>query len=269
MNFLSQQNIASDLNLGELSDPAGTIINSLGMKLVPIQPGEFLMGCPEEESGENAVHRIRITKPYYIGMFAVTQAEFISVMNENPSLYQGKKRPVEHLSWKQADAFCKRLSEIQAEKSAGRRYRLPTEAEWEYACRAGSTTDFAFGEHLEPTQANFSDNDTEYTPQPTMPVGSFEPNAWGLYDMHGNVWEWCADWFDDSYYERSEFEDPKGPEHGTHHTLRGGSSSVADYECRSFYRGEASMDKPRNENQGGIQRFEVLGDFGFRVVCEG
>ena len=238
------------------------------MKLVPISPGEFLMGDPDEEHGENATHRVRITKPYYIGMFAVTQVEFIAVMNENPSYFKGKNRPVEHLSWKDANDFCQRLSELPAEKAAGRKYRLPTEAEWEYACRAGTTTSFSFGDELSHSQANFSNNESEMTPQPTLPVGSFPPNAWGMFDMHGNVWEWCSDWFDDEYYEGSELENPTGPESGTHHTLRGGSASVADFESKVFYRGEAKKDRPRSYDQGGRLRFEVIGDFGVRVVCE-
>ena len=268
IKFLTQQNAGSELSHVELTDPEGTIINSLGMKLVPIQPGEFLMGDPDDEEGENAAHRVRITKRFYIGMYAVTQAEYIAVTNENPSFYQGKKRPVEHVSWMEADSFCQQLSEHSIEKSVGRKYRLPSEAEWEYACRAGSTTDYAFGEDLEPSQANFSNSDSESTPQPTLPVGSLQPNAWGLYDMHGNVWEWCSDWFNNTYYEKSELNDPKGPKKGTHHTLRGGSASVADYECISFFRGEARMDMPLNEEEGGSDRFEVCGDFGFRVVCE-
>jgi TPR repeat protein/formylglycine-generating enzyme required for sulfatase activity len=249
-------------------EPWGTIINSLGMKLVPIKPGSFMMGGREGEAGYNALeeqlHHVEITRPFYLGMFQVTQYEYITVMSDNPSVFNGYTRPVEHISWKQAVEFCAKLSLLPAEKSEGRFYRLPTEAEWEYACRAGSDTAFAYGNKLTALQALFCERVLS-TPQPTMPVGMFPPNNWGLYDMHGNVWEWCSDWYQLDYYSKSPKADPKGPAKGSHHVLRGGSASVKAFECRSAIRGESMMDKPYSNSN---VRFEAIGDFGLRVVCE-
>jgi formylglycine-generating enzyme required for sulfatase activity len=141
---------------------------------------------------------------------------------------------------------------------------LPTEAEWEYACRAGSDTAFAYGNKLTALQARFCERVLS-TPQPTMPVGMFPPNNWGLHDMHGNVWEWCSDWYQLDYYSKSPKADPKGPAKGAYHVLRGGSASVKAFECRSAIRGESMMDKPYSNSN---VRFEAIGDFGLRVVCE-
>lgn len=245
-------------------DPAGTVTNSLGMKFVPIPAGEFLMGTPGDE-GEEYQHRVRITKPFLLGMHQVTQSQYEQVTGENPSLFEGRDRPVEHVTWKQAARFCELLSSLPDERRAGRRYRLPTEAEWEYACRAGTTTPFNTGDTLERHQARFASKSlTE--PKKTRRVGSYPPNPWGLFDMHGNVWEWTNDWFSADYYRESPPEDPQGPPSGTHHTLRGGSASVEAHECASAFRGEAAaVDGPETETR---QRFALYGDLGIRVVCE-
>ena len=252
----------------QLLDPPGTEINSIGMKLVPIPSGEFLMGGRPDEEGyapeEEHLHRVRITHPFFLGMFQVTQAEYVTLMEDNPSVFHGKTRPVEHVTWKQADQFCRRLSRLPAEQAAGRTYRLPTEAEWEYVCRAGSTKAYSFGDELTKTQANYC-NTWVAQPQPTYPVGMFPPNAFALFDMHGNVWEWCADWFSPGYYAESPTDDPMGPCSGSHHVLRGGSASVEAHECRAATRGESASDGPDPQGQ---DRFAVLGDFGLRVVCE-
>jgi formylglycine-generating enzyme required for sulfatase activity len=252
----------------QLVDPSGTIINSIGMKLVPISAGEFMMGGREGEEGysaeEERLHRIRITRPFLIGMFQVTQCEYATVTGKNPSRFHGKTRPVERVSWQEATEFCRKLSERPAEKSAGRSYRLPSEAEWEYACRAGTSTSFGFGDTISELQVNFCKNWTT-AQQPTYPVGMFPPNNWGLFDMHGNVWEWCSDWYGLAYYSESPSDNPKGPKTGTHHVLRGGSASVQAHECRSAVRGEAQSDRPDPQSS---HRFEALGDFGIRVVCE-
>src|SRR5262249_4711820 len=132
----------------------------------------------------------------------------------------GPDHPMENVLWAEAVEFCKRLSALAEEKRAARRYRLPTEAEWEYACRAGTTTPFHFGDSLSAKQANFNGNfpygDAGKGPylRQTAKVGSYLPNAWGLYDMHGNVAEWCADWYDPAYYKHSPREDPRGPAKG-------------------------------------------------------
>ncbi|MFM8952318.1 MAG: SUMF1/EgtB/PvdO family nonheme iron enzyme [Planctomycetaceae bacterium] len=250
-------------------DPPGTVTNSIGMKFVPIPAGEFLMGCPANcplgDPKEQFQHRVRITKPFFLGMHQVTQEQYERVVGANPSAFKGKNLPVEHLSWKDADRFCKLLSSLSAEQQDGRCYRLPTEAEWEYACRAGTTTPFNTGNRLTPKQARFCPKELS-VPCPTAPVGSYAPNAWGLFDMHGNVWEWTADWFAADYFRRSPKDDPQGPPMGTHHTLRGGSASVQAHECTSAVRGEAeAQDGPEKQS---MQRYAYIGDFGVRVVCE-
>lgn len=250
------------------ADPPGTVTNSIGMKLVPIQSGEFLMGspadCPLGNANEEFQHRVRITKPFLLGMYEVTQSQYEQVMQENPSRFQGAHLPVENLSWKDAQRFCEFLSELPAEQAAGRRYRLPTEAEWEYACRAGTITAFSLGAEITPPQAR-SAKIARHTQKKPATVGTYPPNAWGLYDMHGNVWEWTKDYFSAEYFHESPLDDPQGPASGSHHTLRGGSASVESYECRSAIRGEAAAaDAPETKSR---QRYPFYGDFGIRVVC--
>ena len=162
-----------------------------------------------------------------------------------------QRLPVERVSWQDACEFCRRLSEWPAEKEAGRLYRLPTEAEWEYACRAGTTSAFAVGTTLDAAQANL---DGPSSVGCTTPVGSFPANAWGLCDMHGNVWEWCEDWFSPDYYSHSPGRDPQGPAVGFARLLRGGGWRSRAAQCRSAARYSATA----------TQRHDA---FGFRVAC--
>jgi serine/threonine protein kinase/formylglycine-generating enzyme required for sulfatase activity len=268
-------------DFGELVDfwPTHTITNSLGMKLVPIAKGEYLMGTPGDcplavrtrqvsstDADEEFQHLVRITKSFLIGMHQVTQSQFEQVMGRNPSRFKWADYPVEFLSWQESHEFCQRLSGVAEEQAAGRKYRLPTEAEWEYACRAGTSTPYNTGEKkLTKKDACFA-GDSLMRHAATAPVGSYPPNAWGLFDMHGNVWEWTSDWYSEFWYRKSPVEDPQGPVSGTHHTLRGGSASVEGHECRSAMRGEAALDKPEPGNSN--NRFSLYGDFGVRVVCE-
>ena len=223
------------------------ITNSTGMKLALIPAGEFLMGTPKSRKGgrDNIQHRVRITKPFYLGVFQVTQAEYQQVMGMNPSAFhtvrgQDTKRfPVEMVTWNDAAEFCRRLSARSEEQQAGRRYRLLTEAEWEYACRAGTTTAFCFGDGLSSRQANF-DGFLPYGGAPRGPnlqrattVGSYRPNAFGLYDMHGNVYEWCADKYARDYYEKSPVDDPAGPDGENLRVMRGGGWNGIARLCRS------------------------------------
>jgi formylglycine-generating enzyme required for sulfatase activity len=212
------------------------ITNSVGMKLVLIPKGMYMMGF--EEGGDKTKHEVTISKDYYLGVTEVTQGQYEKVMGTNPSYFQGDKikgsssnHPVEQVSWEDAIEFCKKISELPEEKKAGRVYRLPTEAEWEYACRAGSKTAYSFGESLESLgdYAWFSGNSNQ-----TNPVGEKKANAWGLYDMHGNVLEWCSDSFGD--YPQWAFTDPVRRAMGSDRGFRGGSWSHNAAECRSAHR---------------------------------
>jgi len=211
----------------------GTVTNSIGMKLAYIPPGRFLMGSPPTEKNrdpdEGPQHSVEISKGFYIGVTEVTQAQWQAVMGSNNSYFKGENLPAEMLSWEQAAEFCRRLSALE-----NKTYRLPTEAEWEYACRAGSTGRFCFGESDSALgeYAWFAEN----SDSTTHPVATKRPNAYGLYDMHGNVWEWCSDWYDPNYYARSPATDPCGPATGQYRVLRGGSRAHYGRYCRSANR---------------------------------
>jgi formylglycine-generating enzyme required for sulfatase activity len=218
------------------------IINSIEIKLVLIPNGTFMMGSPIEEEGryDNEVqHKVTISRDYYLGVTEVTQGQYEKVMGTNPSKFQkqvilnkdSSMYPVEKVSWEDAVSFCKRLSELPDEKTAGRVYRLPTEAEWEYACRAESETAFHFGgsSKLSDDFAWFGNSNKQ-----THPVGQKKPNAWGLYDMHGNVFEWCGDWFNE--YPKGAVSDPTGPKEGVLRVFRGGSWEFGAASGRSATR---------------------------------
>ncbi|MGB2614610.1 MAG: SUMF1/EgtB/PvdO family nonheme iron enzyme [Phycisphaerae bacterium] len=206
-----------------------------GIELVFIPVGEFLMGSPASEAQRNddeTQHRVIISRPFYLGKYEVTQGEWQRVMGSNPSNFKGSDRlPVEQVSWDDCQAFLRK---------AGGGLRLPTEAEWEYACRAGTTTPFHTGATISPSEANYNGNyiyggvAKGAFRQKTTEVGSFRPNAWGLFDMHGNVWEWCADWYGD--YLGGAVTDPMGPASGTGRVLRGGSWFGRPRGCRSARR---------------------------------
>jgi formylglycine-generating enzyme required for sulfatase activity len=195
-------------------------------EFVLIQPGTFMMGSPENEQGrcdDEVLHKVTITKPFYMQTTPVTQAQWQAVMGSNPSHFKGDNLPVENVSWNDCQEFIQHLNQ----RGEGQ-YRLPTEAEWEYACRAGTTTPFAIGNgvDLDSTQANFDGNypygqgKEGVDRQETTPVKSFAPNNWGLYDMHGNVYEWCQDWYGD--YPSGATTDPQGPSSGSYRVYRGG-----------------------------------------------
>jgi len=203
-----------------------------------IPPGVFLMGSPfgeEERDDEEIQHRVTLTQGFFLGVTPVTQAQWRAVMGSDPSSFKGADRPVESVSWEECQEFCKLLSQRD-----GKPYRLPSEAEWEYACRAGTTTPFSFGETLSTDQVNYDGNDPYSTGlkgvfrKQTTPVGSFPANAWGLFDMHGNVWEWCQDWY--GPYPESDIKDPQGPNSGESRVLRGGSWYSGAEHCRAASR---------------------------------
>jgi formylglycine-generating enzyme required for sulfatase activity len=236
--------------------------NSIGMKFKLIPAGEFMMGSSESPAelaeafpnieswfskDERPQHKVRITKPFYLGVTEVTQEQYEKVMGKNPSYFcktgEGANKvkeidtsnfPVEQVTWDDAVEFCKKLSARE-----GQTYRLPTEAEWEYACRAGSTTRYCFGDdesQLDEYAWVAVNSDLH-----SHSVGKKKPNAWGLHDMHGNVWEWCQDWYESDYYAESPTADPPGPSTGSSRVYRGGSWGNLFRNCLSSLR---SRDLP-------------------------
>ena len=213
----------------------------LDMVLIPAR--EFQMGSPESEKyhQDNALqHEVTLTKPFYMGKYEVTQEQWESVMGNSPSSRtKGAKLPVTNVSWEDCQEFIKKLNE----KTSGG-YRVPTEAEWEYSCRAGTTTAYSYGDNLTKSDANI-DGDS------IKAVGSYRPNAFGLYDMHGNVWEWCNDWY--GSLQDGEVTDPKGAATGISRVLRGGSFNNNESKARSSNR---NNNTPTNRGT----------DLGFRLV---
>ena len=241
--------------------------NGVNLEMVSIPGDKFLMGTEDEEierlvqkfnqewfRNEKPQHEVTV-QPFFMGKYPITQAQYQQVMGDNPSHFQGDNRPVENVSWNDAKEFCQRLS-----KETGTEYRLPTEAEWEYACRAGTTTPFHFGETITTDLANYNGNyiyanepTGEYREQ-TTPVASFPPNAFGLYDMHGNVWEWCEDDWHGNYQGAPTDGSKRVLDKRNTKVVRGGSWISLPDVCRSAYRGNPARD----------HRDIALG---FRVVC--
>ncbi len=224
------------------------IRNSIGVNLTLIPAGNFTMGTVGNECDQRP-HRVTLTKRFYLGIYTVTNAQWKRVMGGVPSKWKGNDCPVEQVSWEDANEFCRQLSALPEEKKAGRMYRLPTEAEWEYACRAGTTTSYSFGdEESQLVEYGWFDRNSG---NKTHAVGTKKPNAWGLFDMHGNVWEWCNDWY--GGYPRGAVVDPRGPSWETSRVIRGGSWGHSSWSCKSAARGGSA---PSN-------RFKSLG---FRIA---
>jgi len=205
-------------------------------RFVWISPGEFMMGSNDGSSDEKPVHRVVIRKGFWLGKYGVTQGEWESVMGSNPSHFKGNSRlPVEGVCWNDVQDFIRKVN-----SRTGKRFRLPSEAEWEYGCRAGTTTRYSFGddERLLGKYGWFDGNSGKQT----HPVGEKQPNGWGLYDMHGNVWEWCSDWYDGGYYGKSPESDPQGPSSGGNRVVRGGSWSHIPHGVRSANRYSYTAD---------------------------
>jgi formylglycine-generating enzyme required for sulfatase activity len=222
-------------NLGPEEGQAWTVPD-LGLVLVPIPAGTFTMGSPDSEQGrgndEGPQTQVTLTRAFWLGRTEVTQAQWEAVIRNNPSGFKGADLPVEQVSWDDAMAFCRRLTE--RERAAGRLpdgyvYTLPTEAQWEYACRAGTTGPYAGDGNLD-DMGWYSQN----SGNTTHPVGQKRPNAWGLYDMHGNVWEWCRDWYGN--YPGGLVRDPTGPASGSYRVNRGGCWNYPATECHSASR---------------------------------
>lgn len=233
--------------------------NGISMKLALIPAGEFVMGSPSTESGryssEGPQHRVWISKPFYLGVYEITQDQYKAATGDNPSHFKdtGGSAPVEQVSWDDASSFCRKLSE-----RTGRRVRLPTEAQWEYACRAGTETSLNSGRALTSTDGACRNLDAvgwyyENSFYHTHAVGGKPANAFGLYDMHGNVYEWCSDWYDN--YANVKAVDPPGSSSGTRRVLRGGTWNFSAWHCRSANRNWCTPDR----------RYDNIG---FRVVVD-
>ena len=221
------------------------------LELVLVPAGRFRMGSPAKEkyrSEDEAQHWVVITRPFYMGKHEVTQEVWEKVMGENPSNFKGARNPVENVSWDDCQEFLKKLNALGKERG---QFRLPTEAEWEWACRAGTRTRFCSGD-ADAGLADYAWFDAN-SGNTTHPVGTRRPNAWGLHDLHGNVWEWCGDWYGEDYYAKSPKYDPAGPATGSLRVLRGGSWYYYPNLCRSSAR---NWGDPANG----------YGCFGFRVV---
>ena len=240
--------------------------NGVILEMVSIPGGSFVIGSPdgekEREDGEGPQHRVTVPE-FFMGKYPVTQAQYQAVMGDNPSDFKGDNLPVESVFWYDAELFCKKLAE-----RTGRLYRLPREAEWEYACRAGTTTPFHFGETIAAELANYHSNNT-YASEPkgefrgkTTPVGSFKvANAFGLFDMHGNVWEWCQDSWHENYQgaptDGSAWIADKSIDQDR--VMRGGAWDDLPRYCRS---GARNNDSPEFRNDG------WRNSRGFRVIAE-
>lgn len=215
-------------------------IDDLALVLAPIAPGTFQMGSNDGENDERPVTRVTLTRGFWLGKTEVTQAQWQVIMGENPSNFKGGDRPVEKVLWAEAMEFCRKLT--ARERTAGRLpdnygYTLPTEAQWEYACRAGTTGPYAG--KLD-AMAWYDKN----SGKETHPVARKQPNAWGLYDMHGNVWEWCLDW--KGSYPGGSVTDPTGASSGTYRVLRGAAWFYGAGECRSTLRYGNASDRRFN-----------------------
>jgi formylglycine-generating enzyme required for sulfatase activity len=239
--------------------------NDITLEMVAIPGGTFTMGSPQDEKDsyddERPQHEVNVPT-FFMGKYPITQTQWRAIaatakididLETNPSEFKGDELPVESVNWYQATEFCKRLS-----RETKREYRLPSEAEWEYACRAGTTTPFYFGETITGELANYNTNKTyveEYRNE-TTPVGQFPPNAFGLYDMYGNVWEWCADTWHDNY-DGAPTDGSAWIENGDDNRspLRGGAWYTFPYRCRSAHR---NID---------ARRYSRSFLYGFRVVC--
>ena len=210
-------------------------IADLSMDMLWVKPGSFEMGSPSSEKDRldaETPHEVTLTDGYWLGKHEVTQAQWERVMGSNPSRYKGGGKPVEDVSWTDVTSFCDKLTALERKAGrlpAGMTYQLPTEAQWEYACRAGTRTKFSFGDSLTAKDANFDESVGA-----TTDVGKYPANGWGFHDMHGNVWEWCQDWYGD--YPRGAVRDPVGPAVGSTRVRRGGSWNSTAIHARSANR---------------------------------
>ena len=252
---LKKSNSGKDDSAGNADVPSkkeAFTIPGLGLEMLWCKPGTFTMGSPSSEADRESFgtdetqHSVTLTKGFWLGKHEVTQAQWEEVMGSNPSVFKGTNLPVQQVSWDDAVSFCAKLT--KRERTAGRlpkgyAYQLPTEAQWEYACRAGTKTAYSFGNSITTKQANYAGRET-------TPVGSYTANAWGFHDLHGNVWEWCRDWY--GLYPSGSVSDPMGPASGSNRVLRGGSW---------YYDGHTLRSAKRATNAPGDRDY----DLGFRA----
>jgi formylglycine-generating enzyme required for sulfatase activity/tRNA A-37 threonylcarbamoyl transferase component Bud32 len=234
--------------------------NGVKLEMVEIPAGTFYMGSPENEAGrwddESPQHQVNVPS-FFIGKYPLTQAQYQAIMGNNPAYFKGANRPVECVSWDDGVAFCQKLSQ-----KTGKNYKLPSEAQWEYACRAGTTTPFYFGESITPDLVNYhgrypyADAPKGQYREQTTDVGTFPPNAFGLYDMHGNVWEWCEDDWQEKYIN-TPINGSALINQSVYKLLRGGSWYILSADCRSARRNNLNLDD---------KDYYTLG---FRVICSG
>jgi formylglycine-generating enzyme required for sulfatase activity len=223
---------------------------ALPLLLVKIPAGTFQMGSPESErfreENEGPVHPVAISKDFYLGNYEVTQAQWLALMETNPSTQLGDNLPVNRVNWQDAQEFLQKLNELFGESG----YRLPTEAEWEYACRAGTTTATYFGDEV--TEEQMADHAwyRGNSEGELHPVGQLQANAWGLFDLYGNVWEWCSDWY--GPYTADAVTDPRGPETGEEKVFRG-----ASWMGRFEYLRSADRAKFKPENRQHTGGFRI------------
>jgi formylglycine-generating enzyme required for sulfatase activity len=220
------------------------VTTKTGIEMMLIPAGEFIMGDDGGEDDEKPAHKVKISA-FYMDKYEVTQQAYEGMMGKNPAKFKGPLKPVERISWFSAIQYCNMrslregltpcydLETLECNYEADG-YRLPTEAEWEYACRAGTSTEYSFGNAPEELgqYAWFKTNANETS----HPVGQKKPGPWGFYDMHGNIWEWCNDYYDENYYKKSPIENPSGPSMGDERVLRGGSWAGAAQSARSSSR---------------------------------
>jgi len=237
--------------------------DNVSLEMVSMPSGQFIMGTPETEQGrskdETPQHSVSI-EHFFVSKYPITQSQYLAIMKENPSFFQGEKKPVENISWYKAQNFCLKLSE-----STGKKFRLLSESEWEYVCRAGSSTPFSFGKTITPDLANYKasfgygQGSSGKWRQETTEVGSFYANSFGLYDLHGNVWEWCQDHWHENYdkatTDGSPWLDENNEEDDLPRVIRGGSWDDTAYYCRS---GVRLWTLPQFKGKL----------IGFRVACE-
>lgn len=237
--------------------------DNITMEMVYITEGTFIMGSPEKEQGrsedESPQHEVKVSS-FFMSKYLITQAQYLAVMNDNPSTFQGENKPVEKVSWYDASEFCDKLLGL-----TGIKFRLPSEAEWEYACRAGTDTPFYCGETISTHLANYKgtfgygNGGAGISRNETTDVGSFLPNGFGLYDLYGNVWEWCRDTWHDGYHhapnDSKAWEDEETHDEKLPRVLRGGSWDDTSYYCRSAVRLWTSP----------IAKGKLIG---FRVACD-